>query len=295
MTAGYNETMAARLEELAGLLADQHANPFRIRAYRHAAQTLRTLDRPVHELLDREGVAGLQRLPGIGESIAHTLQDIVLHGRSAMLERLRGNGDPLAVLQTVPGVGPALARRLHDRLGIETLHDLEAAAHDGRLSQLSGLGAKRLAGIRDSLAHRLGRLRPAPAPPPPGLPPVGVEELLDVDEEYRRLAHAGRLPCVAPRRFNPAGQAWLPILHTTRGSRHYTALFSNTARAHEAGKTHDWVVLYCDEGNGERQCTVVTEVSGPWRGYRTVRGRERECAAYRAGRRNPSADQPDTS
>lgn len=85
---------------------------------------------------------------------------------------------------------------------------------------------------------------------------------------------------IAPRRFNPSGDAWLPVLHTPRGSRHYTALFSNTARAHEQRKTGDWVVLYHDGRDGERQCTVITSEFGRLKGLRIVRGREDECEAH---------------
>lgn len=110
---------------------------------------------------------------------------------------------------------------------------------------------------------------------------VPVAELLDVDREYRESAGAGRLRKVAPRRFNPKGEAWLPVLHTERGARHYTALYSNTARAHELGKTADWVVIYWEGGGGaERQSTVVTAHQGSLNGERVVRGRETECAEY---------------
>ena len=107
-----------------------------------------------------------------------------------------------------------------------------------------------------------------------------IAEILDVDREYRRRATAGELPLIAPRRFNPTGERWLPVLHTTRGDRQYTALFSNTAAAHRFGKTHDWVVLYLDGGEGERQCTVVTAFKGPLAHRRVVRGRESECVAH---------------
>ena len=147
-----------------------------------------------------------------------------------------------------------LANRLHEELGLETLADLEAAAHDGRLATVAGFGPKRLAGIRDSLAHRLGRVR---LPMVPGDTP-SVSELLDVDREYREKAAAGELQRIAPRRFNPSGEAWLPILHTRRGARRYTALFSNTARAHRTGNARDWVVLYGDNGSGEHRHTVIT-------------------------------------
>ena len=58
-----------------------------------------------------------------------------------------------------------------------------------------------------------------------------AELLLSIDEEYREKAARNELVTIAPRRFNPTGAAWLPVLHTERDSRHYTALFSNTARA----------------------------------------------------------------
>ena len=191
-----------------------------------------------------------------------------------MLDRLRGSLPPVTVLASVPGIGTRLAERLHEELGLSTLEELETAAHDGRLETIAGFGEKRIAGIRDSLAHRLGRLRPLHGVPS-SAPPVW--ELLDVDREYRYKAATRELPLIAPRRFNPSGEAWLPILHTTRGARHYTALFSNTARAHRAGRTHDWVVISGDDGTGEWRYTVITAQRGPLRGRRVVAGRESEC------------------
>jgi len=108
---------------------------------------------------------------------------------------------------------------------------------------------------------------------------VPVEELLDVDREYRERAAANTLPKIAPKRMNPAHEAWLPILHTDRANRHYTALFSNTPRAHQLGMTRDWVVLYCDGDRGERRWTVLTGTSGRLAGRGVVRGRARECEA----------------
>ncbi len=273
-----NTEIARRLEEVAWLLNEQGANPYRVQAYRHVAETVRRLDRPVTELLQHEGTEGLRRLPGIGESLARSIRELVLTGRLPILDRLRGEVDPVSLLASVPGIGTVLAERLHHDLGIDTLEELETAAHDGRLTNIAGIGEKRLAGIMDSLATRLGRMRvpvrlPAAAEPP-------VAELLDVDREYREKAAAGQLRSIAPRRFNPSGEAWLPVLHTQRGARHYTVLFSNTARAHQLGKTHDWVVLYYDGGRGEQQCTVITSQRGPLTGKRIVRGREGECISH---------------
>jgi Holliday junction resolvasome RuvABC DNA-binding subunit len=260
------------------LLEEQGANPYRVQAYRHAADTLRHLRRSVADLVYEEGVEGLQRLPGIGESLARSIRELVLTGRLPTLDRLRGEAEPEKLLASVPGIGPVLAERLHHDLGIETLGELEAAAHDGRLEALAGIGKKKLAGIMDSLATRLGRIHRVQRTPTTEEPLVA--ELLDVDREYREKAAAGQLRRIAPRRFNPSGEAWLPVLHTQRGERHYTALFSNTARAHKLGKTHDWVVLYYDGGGGERQATVITSQREPLFGKRIVRGREEECKSY---------------
>ena len=268
-----NAEVARCLDEVASLLESQHANPFRVQAYRNAAATVRTLPRTVSEIVRDEGLDGLDALPGIGPPLARAIAELATTGRLAMLDRLRGDSDPLALLASVPGIGAKTAARLHDELGIDTLEELEAAASDGRLRALPGFGEKRIGGVRDALATRLGRARRSVSPPPDA---PSIQEILEVDREYRRRAHAGDLPMIAPRRFNPGGEAWLPVLHLTQGDRHYTALYSNTARAHELGKTHDWVVIYYDGDHGERQCTVVTATHGPLKGRRIVRGREAE-------------------
>ena len=83
-----NETIARQLERIAELLEAQDANPFRVQAYRQGAQTLRGLDEPAAELLDREGVEGLRRLPGIGEGLSRAIEQFVGGGGSALLEHL---------------------------------------------------------------------------------------------------------------------------------------------------------------------------------------------------------------
>jgi hypothetical protein len=272
-----NLDVARRLEEVADLLEEQKANQYRVDAYRRAAYTLRHLGRPVTQLLQQSGIEALEELPGIGEALARAIREYVVTGRLPMLERLRGEVAPEALLASVPGIGEVLAERLHHELGIETLHDLEAAAYDGRLDDVPGLGEKRLAGIKAVLSTRLGRFRYRP-PAEAGEPAVG--ELLDVDREYRQGAYAGTLRRIAPRRLNPTGEAWLPVLHTHRASRDYTALYSNTERAHRLGKTRDWVVLYYDETKDGGQCTVITSERGPLKGRRIIRGREAECLRF---------------
>ncbi|MDH5558981.1 MAG: helix-hairpin-helix domain-containing protein, partial [Alphaproteobacteria bacterium] len=224
---------------------------------------------------------GLELLPAVGHSIALSIEEMLRTGRWMQLDRLRGSLDPEQVFCSIPGVGRELARRLHDALEVETLPELELAAHDGRLERVPGVGPRRAAMISAALAQML-QARPARGMLSSPKPPVGM--LLDVDREYREMAAAGNLRKIAPRRFNPTGEAWLPILHTQREDWHFTVLFSNTARAHELAKTNDWVVLYFHTDQGpETQHTVVTETHGPMAGRRVVRGREGECERhYRA-------------
>jgi putative hydrolase len=206
------------------------------------------------------------------------------------LERLRGTLEPEQVFRSVPGIGPVLAHKIHGALHVETLEALEIAAHDGRIEQVPGVGPRRAAMLRAALGSMLGRrplgrpLRPVEAAPAPE-----VALLLEVDAEYRHEAAADHLRKIAPRRFNPSGEAWLPVLHARRGVWDFTALFSNTARAHELGRVWDWVVIYYHTDNQpEGQCTVVTETHGPIEGRRVVRGREVECRAYYAKHASPS-------
>jgi DNA polymerase (family 10) len=274
--------VAERLTEIAALLEQQGANPFRVRAYGAAADVLRSLKTPIAELLRSEGLPALTRLPGVGESLARTIEQLSTTGSVGLLERLRGGDDGERILTTVGGIGPKLAKRIHEQLAIETLEDFEIAAYDGRLEALPGMGVKRIRAIRESLAGRFRRRPKVPESAPQAISQdqPSVEELLGVDEEYRVRAEAGRLPRIAPRRFNPTREAWLPVLHTARGPRHYTALYSNTARAHELGTVRDWVVIYRDDHGGHGRWTVITARLGNLQGKRIVRGRENECVGY---------------
>lgn len=273
-----NRDVAERLLEAASLLEQQHANPFRTRAYRLAADTLSTLDVSVADIIDRAGLEGLEDLPHVGSGIARSIYEIVQTGRWAQLERLRGTVEPGALFQTVPGIGPVLAERIHDHLHIDTLEALELAATDASLESVPGVGSRRAAAIRASLSAMLGRVRRGAADSGRE-PPVAT--LLEIDREYLDRAASGQLPTIAPRRFNPRHEAWLPVWHTRRNDWHFTVLFSNTARAHELGRTRDWVVVFFyDNDHRERQRTVVTEHRGRLAGLRVVRGRENECLAH---------------
>ena len=109
--------------------------------------------------------------------------------------------------------------------------------------------------LRQGHCQAAGALKTPPPPP--------VDLLLDLDEEYLEKANIDKLPKIAPKRFNPDREAWLPILKTKREDWKFTLLFSNTANARQRGKTRDWVVVYYERRGIQDQCTVVTAESGP--------------------------------
>ena len=272
-----NIRLAARLRQMGELLKHQGEDGFRSEAYRRAASVLESLDRPADEILSEAGIGGLVALPAIGRGIAAAISEMVTTGRWSQLDRLTGEVDPETLLMTLPGIGRQTARRLHGELHVDTLEELEEAANDGRLDRLAGFGERRVAAIRAALQERLRSLRGSIRRGRP--PPVDV--LLEVDALYRRKAARNELRLITPRRFNPHAEAWLPVLHARRGGWHFTAMFSNSARAHQLNKCRDWVIVYVTHNaSPDWQCTIVTEARGPLKGKRVVRGREAECEAH---------------
>ena len=279
-----NRTIARKLLDYANFLEGREASVYRVRAYRRAADTVLALTRPVTDIVALEGRKGLEALPGIGRHLSYTLDCLVTTGEFRTFDNSEGHIDPEQLLTTLPGVGPQWARVIHDRLGIVSLEELERAAHDGRLREL-GIGPKRIRGLIDALAGRLGRFRLAE--PVAGEP--SVQDLLVVDQTYRDQADRCLLPRLAPRRFNPHREPWLPLLNTKQHGWRFRALYSNTALAHRLHQTRDWVVIYFDDGQTSGQRTIVTETRGDLRGRRVVRGRERECRVHYQKERNPGA------
>jgi DNA polymerase (family 10) len=283
-----NREIADRLDHVADLLEIEDENAFRVRSYRNAAQTIRGLDQPVSELVQQDGERVLQALPGIGQKLAGSITEIATTGHLGLEEKLESEVWPGKLFTEVPGIGDELARRIHEQLGISTLEELEWAAHDGRLEQVEGIGPDRAEGVRVALSGMLSRssqrkLRQAfreeaAQGEQEERPQVSV--LLELDEAYRTKAQRDQLRKIAPKRFNPEGEAWLPVMKSRRGGWSFTLLFSNTVLAHKSGKTHDWVVIYYERGGEQHQCTVVTAARGKLQEHRVVRGRERECREH---------------
>ncbi|MDZ7801039.1 MAG: DNA polymerase/3'-5' exonuclease PolX [Trueperaceae bacterium] len=146
-----NGRIAHDLDEIADLLELEGANPFRVRAYRNAARTVRDHPQPLRDMA-RQG-EDLRALKGIGNDIAAQIAAKLEGGEMDALLELRERV-PTGLLEVtrVQGVGPKRARRLHAELGVDGLDALERAARDGRIAALSGFGPTSQAKILDGVA-----------------------------------------------------------------------------------------------------------------------------------------------
>jgi hypothetical protein len=260
--------------------------------------------------LDRlRGEAGVEAvfhtIPGVGMTLAHRLHDELDVDSLEALEVAAHDGRLERLAQVGPRRAAAIRAALTQMLdrtralrrarspaapaapavpAVQAVQAVQAAAAAARAAPAAAAAPAAPAAPATAAAAAAAAPAAAGAPgPAPAADGPGVDLLLDVDRDYRDGAAAGRLPTIAPRRFNPEGKAWLPVLHKKHGDWHFTALFSNTARAHELGRVHDWVVIYAeDRDHQERQYTVVTPPGGPLAGRRVVRGREAECRAWYA-------------
>ncbi len=134
-----NQDIAKAFNEIADLLEIKGENPFRIRAYRRAAQNIESLGRDIADMSEDEMI----RIPGIGKDLAGKIREFVEKGRIERLEELRKEVSPgLTEIMTVPGVGPKTAKVIFEELGISNIEELEVAARQGRLQGLPGIKRK---------------------------------------------------------------------------------------------------------------------------------------------------------
>jgi DNA polymerase (family 10) len=134
-----NRLVAKILYEVADLL-ELEGVEFKPRAYRRAAQAVESCPIPIEDLVAQ---GRLRELPGVGESIAQKIEEIVQTGKLALHEELKAKLPvDLYALTQVEGVGPKTAKLLYEALGVRTLEDLERVAHEGKIREIKGLGPK---------------------------------------------------------------------------------------------------------------------------------------------------------
>ena len=146
-----NLAIARVLAEIGDLLEIKNENPFKIRAYRNASETVAHHPDRVATLGPAERLA----LPGIGKDLAAKIGELVDSGVIAYHQDLLQEFPPTILdLLHLQGVGPKTVALLYHQLGIRTLDDLEAAGREGRLRTLKGMGAKKEAQILRALEER---------------------------------------------------------------------------------------------------------------------------------------------
>jgi DNA polymerase (family 10) len=146
-----NQAIARILREIADLLEIRDDNPFKIRAYRNGADIV---SNHPHDLARLDEV-GLREIPGIGKDLAARIREISETGDAEHHREPVAEFPPTILdLLNLQGVGPKTVAMLYRELGIRTVEDLEAAARDGRIRALRGMGAKKEGLILKALEDR---------------------------------------------------------------------------------------------------------------------------------------------
>ena len=148
-----NLAIARIFSEIADLLEIKNENPFKIRAYRNAADTI------VHAAgqLSACSHEQLRAMAGIGKDLAAKIREICETGDTDYHRDLLQEFPPTILdLLHLQGVGPKTVAQLYTQLGVRTLEELEAACKDGRVRELKGMGSQSIVGVAaPSLKSRL--------------------------------------------------------------------------------------------------------------------------------------------
>ncbi len=195
-----NRDIAGYCERLANLLEIDGANPFRVRAWRNAAETMAGLSQSVADLVESD--IDLTEYPHIGRDIAEGVRTLVTTGHLPPLDEIARRVPPeLADLMQVQGLGPKGVKALYEQFQLHTLDDLERVAREGRVRELSGFGARKEAALLDGIRQlratgeqrtRLADAEPVAAPLRDRLAAIpGVTEVTIAGSYRRRRATVG--------------------------------------------------------------------------------------------------------
>jgi DNA polymerase (family 10) len=149
-----NDAIARRFYRLAALMEIRGDDPFRWRSYRNAAEAIEVWPTPLKEIAEKEGVAGLQEIPGVGKAIAGKVIDLLAKGSFDAWDRLTAETpETLLDLTELHGIGPKTAAVLHQRFKISSLPELKTFVASGGLDLVDGIGPKTAEKIKESLEN----------------------------------------------------------------------------------------------------------------------------------------------
>ena len=146
-----NREIEAILNEIAELLELKGTNAFKVRAYQNAARAIGNLQEEVSLLIEEKR---LGKVRGVGKSIQSKLEELVETGELTYLDELRdGIPEGLFDIMSVPGMGPKKTKVLWEKLGVDTLEQLEEACKNDEVASLKGFGKKSQDKILDGIAN----------------------------------------------------------------------------------------------------------------------------------------------
>jgi DNA polymerase (family X) len=147
-----NEAIARRFYRFAALMELRGDDPFRWRSYRNAAEAIEVWPTPLKEIAEKEGVAGLQTIPGVGKAIAGKVIELLARGSFDAWDRLTAETpESVLDLMELPGIGPKTAALLHQRFKVSSLEELKTFVAGGGLDMVDGIGAKTAEKIKEAL------------------------------------------------------------------------------------------------------------------------------------------------
>ncbi len=184
-----NREVARIFNEVAELLELKGENPFRIRAYRRAAQNIEGFPKDVAEVPEEE----LIKMPGIGKDLAGKIQEVVRTGTLKAYEELRKEvPEGLSAVMAVPGLGPKKAKLFYDKLHVKDIDDLERLAKAHRLKSLPGIQKK----TEENILKGIEMLKRGRERKPLGFALPLAEDVirqLEKDAPVKKLALAGSI------------------------------------------------------------------------------------------------------
>jgi DNA polymerase (family 10) len=146
------EQVAEVLTEIATLLDLKGENPFKSRAYVNAARAIEATPSSLEEAFGEDST---ERIKGIGESLHEKICELIKTGKLQYYEELKASVPPgLVAMLAIPGLGPRKIKAIHDKLGIDTLENLEKACQEGKVATLEGFGEKTQANILNGIQFR---------------------------------------------------------------------------------------------------------------------------------------------
>jgi len=147
-----NKEIARRFYRLAALMEIRGDDPFRWRSYRNAAEAIEVWPTSLKEIAEKEGMTGLQEIPGVGKAIASKVIDLLERGTFDAWDRLTAETPETVLdLTEIPGIGPKTAAQLHQRFKVSSLSDLKTFVASGGLEMVDGIGQKTAEKIKETL------------------------------------------------------------------------------------------------------------------------------------------------